>query len=138
MIDNARSFAPLSIKFAPGGKSSAAIADKAHELTDEDLARIAEQAGIGAVKYADLSTSRIKDYVFDVERMVSFNGNTGVYLQYAHTRICSILRKAAADGATEVDPTLPIQRAPVETPASPGPAAWQRLPPGRGWVNVKG
>jgi arginyl-tRNA synthetase len=92
-------------------RARAAIADKAHELTDEDLARIAEQAGIGAVKYADLSTSRIKDYVFDVERMVSFNGNTGVYLQYAHTRICSILRKAAADGATEVDPTLPLHPA---------------------------
>jgi arginyl-tRNA synthetase len=87
-----------------------AIADKAHELTEVDLARIAEQAGIGAVKYADLSTSRIKDYVFDVERMVSFNGNTGVYLQYAHTRICSILRKAG-DGTVEVDPMLPLHPA---------------------------
>ena len=91
-------------------RARAAIADKAHKLTDEELTWIAEQAGIGAVKYADLSTSRIKDYVFDVERMVSFNGNTGVYLQYAHTRICSILRKAA-DGATEVDPTLPLHAA---------------------------
>lgn len=65
-----------------------------------DLRVIAEQAGIGAVKYADLSTNRIKDYVFDVERMVSFTGNTGVYLQYAHTRIVSILRKAAERGLT--------------------------------------
>ena len=91
-------------------RARAAIADKVHELTDEELTRIAEQAGIGAVKYADLSTSRIKDYIFDVERMVSFNGNTGVYLQYAHTRICSILRKAG-DRIVEVDPTLPLHPA---------------------------
>jgi len=62
------------------------------------------------VKYADLSTSRTKDYSFDVERMVSFSGNTGVYLQYAHTRICSILRKAG-DGPTTVDPTRPLHPA---------------------------
>src|SRR5690606_27452108 len=70
------------------------VHEKNPELPAEELDRIAEQAGIGAVKYADLSTSRIKDYVFDVDRMVSFTGNTGVYLQYAHTRIRSILRKA--------------------------------------------
>ena len=83
------------------------VAEKASELSDDELNRIAEQAGIGAVKYADLSTSRTKDYVFDVDRMVSFNGNTGVYLQYAHTRICSILRKGG-DAIIEVDPTLPL------------------------------
>ncbi len=83
------------------------VAEKAPELTDDELSRIAEQAGIGAVKYADLSTSRTKDYVFDVQRMVSFNGNTGVYLQYAHTRICSILRKAG-DAIAKVDTTLPL------------------------------
>jgi arginyl-tRNA synthetase len=91
-------------------RAKASVAEKAHGLTDEELNRIAEQAGIGAVKYADLSTSRTKDYVFDVERMVSFNGNTGVYLQYAHTRICSILRKAG-DASIEVDPTLPLHAA---------------------------
>jgi len=52
------------------------------------------------VKYADLSTSRTKDYTFDLDRMVSFNGNTGVYLQYANTRIRSILRKLP-DGGEE-------------------------------------
>jgi arginyl-tRNA synthetase len=91
-------------------RARASVAEKAHELTDDELARITEQAGIGAVKYADLSTSRTKDYVFDAERMVSFNGNTGVYLQYAHTRICSILRKAG-DTNTEVDPSLPLHPA---------------------------
>ena len=91
-------------------RARASVAEKAHELSPEELARIAEQAGIGAVKYADLSTSRTKDYVFDVERMVSFNGNTGVYLQYAHTRICSILRKAGEVSA-EIDPSLPLHPA---------------------------
>ncbi len=91
-------------------QARASVTEKAHELTEVELTRIAEQAGIGAVKYADLSTSRVKDYVFDIERMVSLLGNTGVYLQYAHTRICSILRKAG-DGTVEVDPTLPLHPA---------------------------
>lgn len=84
------------------------VAEKDHDRADE-LDRIAEQAGIGAVKYAELSTSRMKDYAFDVDRMVSFAGNTGVYLQYAHTRIRSILRKAGDPPVTaaEVDPALP-------------------------------
>jgi arginyl-tRNA synthetase len=91
-------------------RARASVAEKTHELTEDELTRIAEQAGIGAVKYADLSTSRTKDYVFDVDRMVSFNGNTGVYLQYAHTRICSILRKAG-EASSEVDLMLPMHPA---------------------------
>jgi arginyl-tRNA synthetase len=91
-------------------RARATVTEKAHHLDADELNRIAEQAGIGAVKYADLSTSRTKDYVFDVERMVSFNGNTGVYLQYAHTRICSILRKAG-DAVAAVDPALPLHSA---------------------------
>ncbi len=55
--------------------------------------------GIGAVKYADLSTDRIKDYVFDWDRMLAFEGNTAPYLQYAHARICSIFRRADVDRA---------------------------------------
>ena len=51
------------------------------------------------LKYADLSTDRVKDYVFDWERMLSFDGNTAPYLQYAHARICSILRRAGVDPA---------------------------------------
>jgi arginyl-tRNA synthetase len=61
--------------------------------------------GIGAVKYADLSTDRTKDYVFDFDRMLSFDGNTAPYLQYAHARIRSIFRRAGAGaprGLTEV------------------------------------
>ena len=79
---------------------------KGTELDESTLHEIAEQAGIGAVKYADLSGSRVKDYVFDTERMTAFNGNTGVYLQYAHTRLASILRRAAERGL-EVPQTAP-------------------------------
>ncbi|MFI5499104.1 arginine--tRNA ligase [Nocardia asteroides] len=74
----------------------AVVAEKNPELAPAELDTIAEQAGIGAVKYADLSTSRVKDYTFDPDRMTSLNGNTGVYLQYAHARVCSILRKAGS------------------------------------------
>jgi len=91
-------------------KARATIADKDHGLTDDELTQIAEQAGIGAVKYADLATSRTKDYIFDLDRMVSLTGNTSVYLQYAHTRIRSILRKAGPANI-EVDPTLPLHPA---------------------------
>ena len=56
--------------------------------------RVARALGIGAVKYADLSNDRTRDYVFDWDRMLAFEGNTGPYLQYAHARIRSIFRRA--------------------------------------------
>jgi arginyl-tRNA synthetase len=74
----------------------AAVEEKTPDRPPSELDQIAELAGIAAVKYADLSTSRTKDYTFDTDRMVSLSGNTGVYLQYAHTRVRSILRKAGA------------------------------------------
>ena len=49
------------------------------------------------MKYADLSNDRVRDYVFDWDRMLSFDGNTAPYLQYAHTRICSLFRRAGVD-----------------------------------------
>ena len=70
-----------------------AINEKNPDLVGEDRKQVARKVGIGAVKYADLSTERTKDYVFDWERMLSFEGNTAPYLQYAHARICSIFRK---------------------------------------------
>ena len=63
----------------------------AHELTETT----AEQIAIGAVIFHDLSTDPSRDVEFDVERIVDFEGETGPYLQYAHTRCLSILRKAA-------------------------------------------
>ncbi|RBM17788.1 arginine--tRNA ligase [Streptomyces sp. PT12] len=75
------------------------VAEKDPDLSPDELDDIAHLASVGAVKYAELSTSRTKDYSFDVDRMVNFNGQTGVYLQYTHTRIASILRKAGETGA---------------------------------------
>ncbi|WP_427129526.1 arginine--tRNA ligase [Pseudarthrobacter sp. S9] len=64
------------------------------ELTAEERAVTARQVGIGAVKYADLSTGHDTEYVFDFDRMLALTGNTGPYVQYAAARIRSILRKA--------------------------------------------
>jgi arginyl-tRNA synthetase len=61
------------------------------------LGAIAEDVGIGAIKYADLSTALGSAYVFDWDRMISFRGNTGPYLQYAAARIRSIFRRAGLD-----------------------------------------
>jgi arginyl-tRNA synthetase len=80
-------------------RAAKAVAEKAAELPAEEQARIASAVGVGAIKYADLASDRIKDYVFDWNRMLSFEGNTAPYLMYAHARIRSILRKAAETGA---------------------------------------
>lgn len=89
------------------------VAEKDPGLDASELATIAQVAGIGAVKYAELSTSRTKDYSFDVDRMVSFNGQTGVYLQYMHTRVKSIQRKASEAGIehAELQPGLALEPA---------------------------
>ncbi|TPQ20381.1 arginine--tRNA ligase [Streptomyces sporangiiformans] len=68
--------------------------DTQNQLSEEEIAERGAQVGIGAVKYADLSTSANRDYKFDLDQMVSLNGDTSVYLQYAYARIQSILRKA--------------------------------------------
>jgi arginyl-tRNA synthetase len=66
--------------------------------------------GVGAVKYADLSTSPSRDYKFDLDQMVSLNGDTSVYLQYAYARIQSILRKAG-DVRPAAHPELELHEA---------------------------
>ncbi|HJP79558.1 MAG TPA: arginine--tRNA ligase [Pseudonocardiaceae bacterium] len=91
-------------------KARDTVTEKNPDLPPAELDRIAEQAGIAAVKYADLSTSRTKDYLFEVDRMTSSTGNTGVYLQYAHVRMRSILRRAG-EPAGPVDPSLPLHPA---------------------------
>ncbi|NGO11687.1 arginine--tRNA ligase [Streptomyces sp. HC44] len=79
-------------------RASAVVREKAQDLSEMEIAERGAQVGIGAVKYADLSTSANRDYKFDLDQMVSLNGDTSVYLQYAYARIQSILRKA---GTTE-------------------------------------
>ena len=81
-------------------RAAAAVAEKNPSLSAQERAEIAGMIGIGAVKYADLSTDRIKDYIFDYDRMLAFDGNTAPYLQYAHARICSIFRRAEIDRAS--------------------------------------
>jgi arginyl-tRNA synthetase len=86
-----------------------------------ELDAIAEAVGIGAVKYADLSTARESAYVFDWDRMISFRGNTGPYLQYATARIRSIFRRAGG----EADPDIRGSR--VAVTAAPERALALRL-----------
>ncbi len=73
--------------------------DAAARFEEAELNAVAEAVGIGAVKYADLSTARESAYLFDWDRMISFRGNTGPYLQYATARIRSIFRRADAGAA---------------------------------------
>jgi arginyl-tRNA synthetase len=75
-------------------RAAEVVREKARDLTEDEIQERAAQVGIGAVKYADLSTSPSRDYKFDLDQMVSLNGDTSVYLQYAYARIRSILRKA--------------------------------------------
>ncbi|MER5518815.1 arginine--tRNA ligase [Streptomyces sp. NPDC002763] len=75
-------------------RAAEVVREKAQDLTEPEIQERAAQVGIGAVKYADLSTSPSRDYKFDLDQMVSLNGDTSVYLQYAYARIQSILRKA--------------------------------------------
>ena len=80
-------------------RATAAVATKNPELDEETRAEVARMVGMGAVKYADLSTDRVRDYVFDFDRMLAFDGDTAPYIQYAHARINSIFRRAGVDRA---------------------------------------
>ena len=106
-------------------RAAAVVEQKSPQLDPDARRRIARAVGIGAVKYADLSSDRIKDYVFDWDRMLALDGNTAPYLMYANTRIRSILRRAgtseseAAAGAVRIDD--PAERAlALELLAFPG------------------
>ena len=80
-------------------RATVLINEKNTNLSDDEKAAVIEAVGIGSVKYADLSKNRTTDYVFDWDNMLSFEGNTAPYMQYAYTRIRSIFNKA------DVDPT---------------------------------
>ncbi|WP_373307514.1 arginine--tRNA ligase [Micromonospora lutea] len=86
------------------------VAAKNPELAGEALDERARQVGTGAVKYADLANNRVRDYTYDPQRMLALTGNTGVYLQYAHARVRSILARAEGVEAT-VDPTVGLEPA---------------------------
>ncbi|MCX5226915.1 arginine--tRNA ligase [Streptomyces sp. NPDC006553] len=77
-------------------RATSVVREKAEKvgLTESEIVENGQYVGIGAVKYADLSTSAARDYKFDLDQMVSLNGDTSVYLQYAYARIKSIFGKA--------------------------------------------
>ena len=81
-------------------RARAAIDERTSDLDPDERDAVARMIGIGAVKYADLSTDRVKDYVFEWDRMLSFDGNTAPYLQYAHARICSMFRRGEVERAS--------------------------------------
>ncbi|XP_047167065.1 arginine--tRNA ligase, chloroplastic/mitochondrial-like isoform X2 [Vigna umbellata] len=68
--------------------------DTAKDWSDEEIEKTSEAIGYGAVKYADLKINRLTNYTFNFDQMLNDKGNTAVYLQYAHARICSIIRKS--------------------------------------------
>jgi arginyl-tRNA synthetase len=78
-------------------RAAAAVAEKNPDMSAADRAEVARMVGIGAVKYSDLASDRVKDYIFDWDRMLAFEGNTAPYMQYAHARICSIFRRAGVE-----------------------------------------
>ena len=84
-------------------------------LAPEDEPKVAHAIGMAAIKYADLSSDRVKDYVFAWDRMLAANGNTGPYLQYAHARTCSIIKKSretrAGLAANQIAIVTPEERA---------------------------
>ena len=73
------------------------ISQKSTALSEQEKADVIEAVGIGSVKYADLSKNRTTDYVFDWDNMLSFEGNTAPYMQYAYTRIRSIFNRSQID-----------------------------------------
>lgn len=81
-------------------------ADGACDLTDAEIKHAAEVMGYGGVKYFDLRQHRGTDYEFDYDRMLSPDGDTAVYMQYAHARISSIFRKAEAQSGVKVQDLL--------------------------------
>ena len=80
------------------------IAEKNPDMDQDELNNVARVVGIGAVKYADLSKNRTTDYIFDWDLMLSFEGNTAPYMQYAYTRVASIFKRAEIDENTLTQP----------------------------------
>lgn len=74
--------------------SASIVREKNPDLPEQELDEISEAVGVGAVVFSDMKSARRKDVNFDLEKILSFDGETGPYLQYTHVRFCGILRKA--------------------------------------------
>ena len=95
--DNYSAAIPLSKQFTIKDANNVA---EYKDVAFDNIFENSKKIGIGAVKYADLSKNRTSDYVFDWDAMLSFEGNTAPYLQYAYTRVQSVFRKAGEWDAT--------------------------------------
>ncbi|BBV65498.1 TPA: arginine--tRNA ligase [Kluyvera ascorbata] len=84
------------------------VAEKNPEMPADELEKLANVVGIGAVKYADLSKNRTTDYVFDWDNMLAFEGNTAPYMQYAYTRVLSVFRKAELEESAIINAEVTI------------------------------
>ena len=84
------------------------VAEKNPDMPADELEKLANAVGIGAVKYADLSKNRTTDYIFDWDNMLAFEGNTAPYMQYAYTRVLSVFRKANIDENVLANATVTI------------------------------
>ena len=86
------------------------VISRADDYTQEELEKIAQVVGIGSLKYADLSINRQSNYIFDWDKMLSLDGNTALYMQYAYARINSILNKAGEFKTREPKLTDTLER----------------------------
>jgi arginyl-tRNA synthetase len=96
-------------------RAYALVGEKSPDLPETERRQIARAVGIGAIKFADLSKNRTSDYVFDWDQMLSFEGNTAPYLQYAYSRIRSVFRRGdvqpdALDTPARVEMSTPEER----------------------------
>ena len=87
-------------------RAAAVVREKRPDFSEQQLASVGDAIGTGAVKYADLSKDRVSDYLFSWEKMLSFDGNTAPYLQYAYARIQAIFRKAGGKASAATQLTL--------------------------------
>ena len=87
-------------------RAGSAMSERNADMDDAERAALASAVGVGAIKWFDLKNEHTNNYVFDFDRMLAFNGNTGPYVQYASTRAKSVLRKAGASVASS--PTFVI------------------------------
>ena len=106
--DNYSAAIPLSKQFTIKDANNVA---EYKDVAFDNIFENSKKIGIGAVKYADLSKNRTSDYVFDWDAMLSFEGNTAPYLQYAYTRVQSVFRKAGEwDAAAPTVLTEPLEK----------------------------
>jgi arginyl-tRNA synthetase len=82
-------------------RADAALVARGYEFDEQSRTALAVDIARAAIKYADLSTERQRDYVFDLDRMLAFEGDTGPYLQYAHARLRSIFRRLGTPWSVE-------------------------------------